>query len=98
MAPHRSNRNWRSLGWWFQDSSTGETVLFQPPNLALTVAQAATAVQRLDLLPGQAPAVGRIKSGALVIWGLDEVGRGTTPFRRVLGAAVLGWQVRRLVR
>jgi len=31
--------------------------------------------------------------GALIVWALDEVVRGSSPVRRVLGAVVLGWQL-----
>jgi len=38
-----------------------------------------------------------IGHGALIVWGLDELLRGATPLRRVLGVLVLAWQVAGLV-
>ena len=35
--------------------------------------------------------------GALIAWALDEVVRGASPFRRVLGVAVTGWALYSLV-
>jgi hypothetical protein len=34
---------------------------------------------------------------ALVVWAGDEIARGTTPFRRLLGTAVLGLLIARWV-
>ncbi len=34
-----------------------------------------------------------IGRGALIVWALDELVRGASPFRRVLGALVLAYQV-----
>ena len=34
-----------------------------------------------------------IGAGALIVWALDELVRGASPFRRLLGAAVLAWQL-----
>ncbi|CAN5797580.1 hypothetical protein BH20ACT6_BH20ACT6_05100 [soil metagenome] len=36
--------------------------------------------------------------GAAVVWGLDELLRGVTPFRRMLGAGVLAYQMVALSR
>ena len=91
-----TNRVWRMVQWMFRDASTGEIVLWQAPNATMFVAQVASAVRWLDLLPERRREIAWIRSGALVLWALDEVLRGTTPFRRVLGATVLGSQVKRL--
>jgi hypothetical protein len=40
----------------------------------------------------QAIAVDGIRHGALVVWALDEVVRGASPFRRILGAVILAAQ------
>lgn len=79
--------------WWFRDPSTGRTVLGQAPNPAILVFLAATLVRLLDVLPGREQELRWIGTGALVVWALDELVRGATPFRRVLGAVVLGWQL-----
>jgi hypothetical protein len=87
-----------SLTWWFRDPSTGETVYWQAPNASMVVVQAASAARRLHLLAGHERELELIKSAALIVWSIDEIVRGTTPFRRVLGAATLGWQIRGLLR
>jgi hypothetical protein len=46
-----------------------------------------------DLPAAQATAVDGVRHGALLVWALDEVVRGASPFRRVLGAVVLVAQV-----
>jgi len=38
-----------------------------------------------------------LAGGALLVWALDEVVRGASPFRRVLGAVILCAQLARLV-
>jgi hypothetical protein len=93
-APERTARP-RPLSprWWVTDRD-GHVVVAQWPNAALWVWLLAL-VARLtgvlgdanqDLLSG----VGR---GALIVWGLDEVWRGASPVRRLLGAVVLVVQV-----
>jgi hypothetical protein len=94
-APSRIRR---AVAWWFTDPSTGEVVLWQAPNATMAVIQAANVVQRLDRFPERQREIEWIKTGALVLWSIDEIVRGSTPFRRVLGATVLGFQVRRLMR
>lgn len=42
----------------------------------------------LDLSAAHATAVDGVRHGSLLVWALDELVRGTTPFRRVLGAVV----------
>ena len=93
-APDRTTRSRPlSLRWWVTDRD-GHVVVAQWPNAALWVWFLAL-VARLtgvlgddsrDLLAG----VGR---GALIVWGLDEVWRGASPVRRLIGAVVLVVQV-----
>lgn len=91
-APDRTARP-LSPRWWVTDRD-GQVVVAQWPNAALWVWVLAL-VARLagflgdsnqDLLSG----IGR---GALIVWGLDEVWRGASPIRRVIGAVVLVAQV-----
>ena len=42
-----------------------------------------------DLSADHATTVAGVRHGALLVWSLDEVVRGASPFRRVLGAVVL---------
>lgn len=76
-----------SFSWWFR-SSDGRLTLWQPPNPALCVWLATLLLGMLDLSAAHATAVDGVRHGSLLVWALDELVRGTTPFRRVLGAVV----------
>ena len=86
-----------SASWWFGDSD-GHQTLWQPPNPALCVWLIAWALGRFDLSEAHATAVDGIRHGALLVWSLDEVVRGSSPFRRVLGLVVLTTQLVLLAR
>lgn len=91
-APERMPRP-LSPRWWVTDRD-GRVVVAQWPNAALWVWLVAL-VTRLTGIPGEGKddllsGVGR---GALVVWGLDEVWRGASPLRRLIGAVVLVVQV-----
>ena len=77
-----------SASWWFRDSD-GRQTLWQLPNPALCVWLVAVALGRFDLSATHATAVDGVRHGALLVWALDEVVRGASPFRRLLGAVVL---------
>jgi hypothetical protein len=81
---------------WFR-SSDGRLTLWQLPNPALCVWLVTLVLGRLDLSAAHATAVDGIRHGALIVWALDEVVRGSSPFRRVLGAVVLVAQLASLV-
>jgi hypothetical protein len=85
-----------SISWWFR-SSDGRLTLWQGPNPALCVWLVALVLGWLDLSAAHATAVDGIRHGALLVWSLDEVVRGTSPFRRTLGAVVLAAQIATLV-
>lgn len=87
----------RVVRWWFQDPSTGEIVLWQAPNAPLVVAEIAAVVHLAGVIPDRHQVLPRIRSAALVVWSIDEVLRGTTPYRRALGAVTLAWQTRRVL-
>lgn len=82
--------------WWLRDKDTGKLILFQFPNPALWVFFAATALRwsPYDEVDSELRWIG---AGALIVWGLDELVRGDAPYRRVLGAIVLGWQITNLL-
>lgn len=68
-------------------------MLGQAPNPALVVALGATLTRWSGLLGSDAEEPLRwVGTGAWLVWAVDELVRGTTPVRRVLGALVLGWQ------
>ena len=48
------------------------------------------------LSDARATALSWVGTGALIAWGLDEVVRGTSPARRVLGAVVLAFELYRV--
>jgi hypothetical protein len=65
-------------------------VLAQAPNPPLLVWLATVLVGWTGVLDGdRATTLTRIGQGALVVWAVDELARGVTPARRVLGAVVL---------
>ncbi len=81
-----------SLDWWVRDEQ-GRRSVAQPPNPAVAVWLGTVVAGWVASLAGAASStldtlhlVGR---GALLAWALDEVVRGTSPFRRVLGSVVL---------
>ena len=79
---------------FFRDTS-GKLVLFQAPNAAIWVFIGATLL-RLSPYDARDAELRWIGSGALMVWALDELVRGATPFRRLLGVVVLAWQLVRL--
>lgn len=87
-----------SARWWVTDRG-GQVVLAQSPNPALAVWLVSLVVRRAGLLGDQREDTLRlIGSGALVVWALDELLRGSSPFRRLLGVVVLCFQLVRLLR
>jgi len=85
-----------SASWWFR-SADGRLTLWQLPNPALCVWLVTLLLGRLDLSTADRAAVEGIRRGAILVWALDEVVRGASPFRRVLGAVVLAAQLASLV-
>ena len=71
--------------------------MWQLPNPALGVWTAAVVLGQFPLSTTHATAVDGVRRGALLVWALDEVVRGASPFRRLLGAVVLTTQVVSLV-
>ena len=85
-----------SLRWWVCDQN-GRLTLAQWPNPALTVWLVAVVVAWTGALGQDRTATLKaVGQGALVVWALDELVRGATPARRVLGAVVLAVQLVRL--
>lgn len=78
----------------FRNRQTGEMTIGQWPNAPLLVFLGASALRWvLDPSGGFDTLLAVVATGALVIWALDELVRGVNPWRRILGAAVLVWQV-----
>ncbi len=82
--------------WWVSDAD-GRVAVAQLPNPAIGV-WLVTVVARLLLPEGErADMVLWMGRGALVVWALDELLRGDSPARRVLGAGVLVFQLAQLL-
>lgn len=94
-SPAPSTSSWWE--WWLRDRTTGEIVIAQFPNPALWVWGACLAIQALAAPSGDTLLVVRgAGRAALLVWALDEIVRGSNPFRRALGVVVLlvsvpGW-------
>jgi len=79
--------------WWVSDREGRLAVAFFP-NPALAVWLFCTVVGWTDVLDSsRSETVALIGKGALVVWALDELVRGASPVRRILGAVVLAAQV-----
>ena len=85
-----------SSSWWFR-SADGRLTLWQLPNPALSVWMVALVLGWFELSAAHAIAVDGVRRGALLVWALDEVIRGSSPFRHVLGAVILAAQLASLV-
>ena len=82
----------RQVGWWVRDRR-GRLAVAQWPNPALGVWLTARALAWADLTSLDEGTLRAVGTGALLVWALDELLRGDSPFRRVLGAVVLGAQL-----
>jgi hypothetical protein len=77
--------------------SEGRVVLAQWPNPALAVWLVSVVVGWTGVLDqDRADPLTTVGSGALLVWALDEVVRGSSPARRLLGVVVLVFQLVRL--
>ena len=75
----------------FRNRQTGEITVAQAPNAALIVFLVAAVIHRVfDITGNPGTALTVVATGALAIWAVDELLRGVNPFRRILGAIVLG--------
>ena len=84
-----------ALDRFTRDPRTGRVVLAQQPNPSLVACGVLS--MGAAVFPSHAPALRRAGTGALVAWAADELVRGASPARRVLGLAVLAGTVRRLI-
>ena len=75
----------------------GGLTLAQWPNPALAVWLVAIFVGWTGILgAARSETLAGIAQGALIVWALDELVRGASPFRRLLGAVILAGQLIRL--
>ena len=86
-----------SLQWWIRDRR-GRVVIAQPPNATIAVWLLANAVSWAGLVDSDRQDVlTRVGQGALAAWALDEIARGASPVRRLMGAVVLPVMVWRIL-
>lgn len=81
-----------SFDAFFRNQKTGRLVLVEFPSPALWVFAAATLL-RWSAYDARDAELRWIGAGALIVWGLDELARGHAPWRRLLGAIVLSWEL-----
>ena len=87
------------VSWLFRSRSTGRITVAQPPNVSLIGFLILTTARWIFAPSGAAGTVLDVAaSGALAWWSIDELIRGVNPFRRILGAGVLGWTMVNTVR
>ncbi len=95
MASSAPDRRPRPLSprWWITGND-GQVAVAQLPNPPLYVWFAALVLRWTGALgdDNDTLLVG-VGHGALIVWGLDELFRGASPFRRLLGLIVLAFQV-----
>jgi hypothetical protein len=90
-APERAGVVRRTVDWAFRNRQTGAITVAQWPNVPLAVFLVATVALRLLHPSGTiGNAVRIVAAVALGVWALDDIVRGDNPFRRLLGAVVLG--------
>lgn len=80
----------RSAAWFdklFRDKQ-GRLVLLQWPNLSLTLWGLSTLAAHL-FYGTAAQRASLVALTAILFWSVDEIARGSTPFRRILGGTVL---------
>ena len=92
-APADAPRWRRVLDWWIRDRSTGRIGLLQWPNPALGVWAISRVIVGVGLLPRLAEELRLVGTGALIAWAADELIRGVSPARRLLGLLILGGQL-----
>ncbi len=91
------NKLFDGLHWFFTDPETGKLVIAEKPNPPLIGFMAAKAVQ--IVAPGAISTIAAwISAALLAYWAIDEIVRGSSPWRRTLGATVLAWQALNLPR
>ena len=72
----------------------GRLTVAQWPNPALTVWLIVVVIGWTGVLQAaRSSTVANVGRGALIVWALDELVRGTSPIRRVIGAVVLTTQL-----
>ncbi len=80
--------------WMFRSRESGKLAIAQLPNLPLTLFLVLRLAQAVSSPRGTTESVLHwAGTAALVWWAVDELARGVSPFRRLLGGGVLAWLV-----
>ncbi len=82
----------------FRSPESGEIILSQPPNASALTFAASCLVAWLSPDDRLGVVARAVAAGSITWWALDELARGSTPFRRVLGLGTLGLLVARALR
>ncbi|MCU1379729.1 MAG: conserved rane protein of unknown function [Acidimicrobiales bacterium] len=91
MPPNTMPAHSRSaVGRFFRNPETGDLAVVQVPNLPLAIFLVAT-IARLVFHPTGTvgTTVSVVATAAIVWWAVEEIIRGDSPFRRLLGGIVL---------
>jgi len=79
-----------TFGRFFRNPKTGELAIVQFPNVPLAIFLVATALRLLFHPHGAVATAASVVAGVgLVWWSVQEIARGDSVFRRLLGGAVL---------
>ena len=88
----------RFFDWFFRSRETGAITIAQWPNLLLWTVIVAGVLLWIWPSAGKASlGLTIVMKGGLILWGADEIFRGVNPWRRCLGAAVVGYELITLV-
>ena len=81
----------RMVRWMFVNRRKGGITVAQWPNVALSVFIALSVARRLNIAKGTPQTTLRLLSVvAILVWAADELIRGVSPFRRILGLGASG--------
>lgn len=96
MSIPQGARDW--FDWFFRSRENGKLIVAQIPNAPLTVFLVVAALRVIFEPSGDVRTVlSVVGTVALTVWAVWEISSGVNPFRRVLGAAVVAWEVWTLV-
>ena len=92
--PAKLSRPIGPVRWCFEDRTTGRIVVAQFPNWALWLFFVALLIEIVLHPNGRWGLAVRVaKIAGLTIWAIDEIVRGANPWRRMLGAGALAYEL-----
>jgi hypothetical protein len=82
------------LQWFFRNRETGAITIAQAPNLVLWIVIVGSVLIWALHSPGHlGVALEIVVKAGIFVWAVDEILRGVNPWRRCLGAAVVGYEL-----